>query len=372
MTGMLLVIVTALVIARFIAPVEAIRWGRSHDIDPEMIRWPSLEEAFSTATGTNESAKRRSSDRAGLQAVPPADESAKWPNEKSVLGDDQLANQPNPAQLPAEEQHYLIYLSGIGISTPEQLPVVEIPMVQHLAARLGKTKLIWEINPYSVDNSALSQGRLLSPFWAAATRWKFHKTRLRFLAALINFRNAIQLFVSADPRYGKVYNLAVARQIAAALIREGYLPSHRRPVTLLGWSGGAQIAAGVTTYLVKLGIDVRVLSMAGIISADPGLDHAKKIWHLRGESDAVEGVGRLLSPRRWKWARNSPWNRALREKRLEIMDLGPLKHTGEHGYYSGEITLPDGRTPRDVTADTIVELLVAEGLATDLGGEWID
>lgn len=242
-------------------------------------------------------------------------------------------------------------------------------MVEHLTRRLGATRVIWQIYPYSVENTALTQGRMLSRFWAAATRWKFNKTRLRFLATLINLRNAFQMFVSSDARYGPVFNLAVAQQIAAALIREGYRPADHRPVTLLGWSGGAQVAAGVAWYLAGLGMDVRVMSMAGIISADPGLERAVKVWHLRGRTDHVEGAGRLLFVGRWRWV-DSAWNRALRAGRLQIVDLGPLTHTGEHGYYSGRTTLPDGRTPRQLTADTIVGLLVDEGLATDLGGGW--
>ena len=113
---------------------------------------------------------------------------------------------------------------------------------------------------------------------------------MRAAVFLINLRNAFQLFVSSDRRYGPVFNLAIAQQIAAALVRSGYVPEHRRPVTLLGWSGGAQIAAGAAWYLAALGMDVRMLSMAGILSSDPGLDRAKQIWHLRGAADRVQAV----------------------------------------------------------------------------------
>lgn len=331
MIDVLVWIVIALVIAGLVAPNEALRWWRHGDIDEDPIRWPTLAEAF---------------------AHPGA-----------------MPDEPVPEVLPDEAGHYVVYLSGIGISTPDQLPVVEIPMVEHLAGRLGDTRTIWQIYPYSVENTALTQGRMLSWFWTAATRWKFHKTRLRYVATLINLRNAFQMLVSSDDRYGPVFNLAIARQVAAALIREGYVPEHRRPVTLLGWSGGAQVAAGVAWYLAGLGMDVRVMSMAGIISADPGLERAVKVWHLRGDADHVERAGRLLFAGRWRRI-DSPWNRALADGRLKIIDLGPLTHTGAYGYYSGRTMLPDGRTPRQVTADTIVDLLASEKLAVDKGGGW--
>lgn len=64
-----------------------------------------------------------------------------------------------------ETDHYLVYLSGIGISGPEQLPVFEDPMVERLAERVGRTTVIWDIYPYSPANTALTQGRRLSGLW---------------------------------------------------------------------------------------------------------------------------------------------------------------------------------------------------------------
>ncbi|BEH02153.1 hypothetical protein brsh051_14340 [Brooklawnia propionicigenes] len=321
------IIVAGLVIAGLIAPREALSWWRRGEMDEPTIRWPSLDEAFGH----------------------PGDQP-----------DDAV-----PAALPAEQGHYLVYLSGLGISGPDELPVVEIPLVERVAERIGRTRVIWQIYPYSVANTALTQGRRFSRVWQALARWKFEKNRLRALAFGINLRNAFQMFVSSDRRYGPVFNLAIADQIAAALIRNGYAPEHRRPVTLLGWSGGAQIAAGAAWYLAALGIPVRVMSMAGILSADPGLDRAQQIWHLRGDTDKVQSLGVLFFARRWPVFRDSPWNRARRDGRLEIIRIGPLKHAGKGGYFSAAPLLPDGREPREATVDQIVRVLVEAGLATD-------
>ncbi len=323
----LIIVVIGLVAAGLVAPGEALMWWRSGRLDERLIHWPSLEEAFGR------------------------------PGEES--GD------PIPADLPAEQDHYLVYLSGIGISSPAELPVIEIPMVERLTDRIGGTRIIWQIYPYSAANTALTQGRRLSRLWQVLARWKFEKTRLRWMAFLINLRNSFQIFVSSDRRYGPVFNLAIAEQIAAALIRNGYRPEHRHPVTLLGWSGGAQIAAGTAWYLAALGMPVRVMSMAGIMSSDPGLDRACQIWHLRGDHDKVQSLGALFSAGRWPIFRGSSWNRARREGRLRVIRIGPLKHAGKRGYFSCEPILPDSRQPCETTADAIVGVLVEAGLARD-------
>ncbi len=318
-------IVIALVIAGLVAPNEALTWWRRGQQGRRGVEWPSLAEAFALPGGE--------------------------PGEV-------------PAQLPAETDHYLVYLSGIGISGPEQLPVFETPMVERLAERVGRTTVIWDIYPYSPANTALTQGRRLSRLWRRLVAWKSEQ-RLGAVAFLINLRNAFQVLVSVDRRYGPVFNWAIAQQIAAALLRHGYVPQHRKPVTLLGWSGGAQIAAGAAWYLSVLGMDVRVISMAGLLGSDPGLDRARQIWHLHGDDDLVVGLGVVLAPRRWPIFANSEWNRARREGRLQFVSLGPLKHTGKGGYFAAGPLLPDGREPRQATADHIVQVLVDAGLASD-------
>ena len=179
----------------------------------------------------------------------------RWPSLDEAFG--HPGDQPDdavPAALPAEQGHYLVYLSGPA-SAAQMSSVVET-LVERLAERIGRTRVIWQIYPTGGQHGP-DQGRRFSRVWQALARWKFEKNRLRALAFGINLRNAFQMFVSSDRRYGPVFNLAIADQIAAALIRNGYAPEHRRPVTLLGWSGGAQIAAGAAWYLAALGIPVR-------------------------------------------------------------------------------------------------------------------
>lgn len=340
------VIILALIIAAMVAPNEALTWWQHNSLDitqsldgdhPPVFTWPQLSEAMSGAVVSDDLA----------------------------LAEEERNVTPKLVLNQKETDHYLVYLSGIGTSGPDQLPVLEVPMVNSLIERLGDTTVVWDVYPYSVENQALTRGRRLSGVWRKLRGWKYDKKPGRFLASLINIRNAFQMLVSSDRRYGPVFNMAVAQQIAAALLRHGYVPEHKKPVTLLGWSGGAQIAVGATWYLASLGMPVRVMSMAGIMSADPGIDRATKIWHLSGRKDHVQAFGKVLFVRRWRIFRKSSWNRGLRDGRIEMVDLGELTHVGKTGYYSAKVALADGRYPCQATLDKIVEVLVKAGLASD-------
>lgn len=345
------VVVVALFLAGLVAPSEAMTWWQR---------------------GNTELPSRRRARSQSLMTWPDLAESNSGPvPQRNPLPDHmaQASPTPQPARDDVETDHYVVYLSGIGTSGPDQLPVMEIPMVDALSRRLGHTTVLWDVYPYSVENQALTTGRRLSGVWRTLRQWKFDKSAGRRLAGLINLRNAFQMFVSSDRRYGPVFNLAVAQQIAAALLRHGYVPGHRKPVTLLGWSGGAQIALGATWYLAALGMQVRVLSMAGIMSSDPGIDRAEHVWHLRGDKDIISRSGAVLFARRWRLFHQSSWNRGLRSGRIQVISMGELNHVGKTGYFSGAVPLADGRTPREATLDHIVNVLVNAGLSTDRGGD---
>ena len=107
------------------------------------------------------------------------------------------------------------------------------------------------------------------------------------------------------------------------------------------------------------------MSMAGILSADPGLDRAQQIWHLRGDTDKVQSLGVLFFARRWPVFRDSPWNGPAATGGWRSSGSASLKHAGKGGYFSAAPLLPDGREPREATVDQIVRVLVEAGLATD-------
>lgn len=260
--------------------------------------------------------------------------------------------------------HFLVFLSGVGISSHDALPLKETPLVDELERRLGDTILVRDVYPYSPDNRGLTTRRTFAWLWRRLAAWKLeHKAGV--ITFSINIRNAFQMFVSADRRYGPVYNLGVAEEIHKSLLRHGYVPGSQVPVTVLGWSGGGQIAVGCAWYLASFGVPVRVISMAGIFSADPGIERALHVWHLYGSLDKVHWLSKVWFPGRWSLAANSAWNRALRDGRATLHEIGPLAHSGESNYFAGGPALADGRAPRDHSVDAIIKILASEGLAFD-------
>lgn len=264
----------------------------------------------------------------------------------------------------SEADHYLVFFSGIGISSNEVLPLKEAPVVERLKERIGGTAIITDVYPYSPQNRGLTAGRPFAWLWRHLERFKQLRKHGK-VAFLINMRNAFQCFVSIDRRYGPVYNLGVAEQIWEALVRRGYDAANPKPVTILGWSGGAQIAVGATWYLAALGIPVYVISMAGIFGSSPGIARVQHMWHLYGSKDRVHGMGAIASPGRWPIARKSAWNTAKREGRISEVMIGPLAHSGDYNYFASGPPMPDGREPREHTVDAILKILVEQGFAYD-------
>ncbi|MBK8462170.1 MAG: hypothetical protein IPL36_03755 [Nigerium sp.] len=72
------------------------------------------------------------------------------------------------------------------------------------------------------------------------------------------------MMVPADPRYGPTLNAGLAQQIWRALLRHGYTPGCGVLVTLIGYSGGAQMVVGASTMLTLLGVEVSVVSIGGV------------------------------------------------------------------------------------------------------------
>nr|NLD40886.1 hypothetical protein [Actinomycetales bacterium] len=265
---------------------------------------------------------------------------------------------------PEDSGHFLVFFSGIGISDPDLLPLKEAPLVARLKERVGGTTIISDVYPYSPRNRGLTAGRPFAWLWKRLAAFKQARKHGK-ISFLINVRNAFQCFVSIDRRYGPVYNLGVAEQIWEALLRSGYDPRNPRPVTILGWSGGAQIAVGSAWYLASLGIPVYVISMAGMFGADPGLERVLHLWHLYGSLDRVHRWGTIASPGRWPFVADSAWHRARRDGRVSEIEIGPLAHSGDFNYFAEAPPMPDGRQPREHTVDAIMHLLVEQGFAYD-------
>ncbi|HQZ00902.1 MAG TPA: hypothetical protein PKV13_02885 [Propionicimonas sp.] len=258
---------------------------------------------------------------------------------------------------------YVVYLSGIGAIGGDSVPPEELPLIESLVARLPRTCVIHDVFPYSVANRGLTAQRPTSVLW----RW-VEKLRLAnpesLAGMLVNARNAMQLFVCADRRYGPAYNVGTAQEVMRALLRNGYSVESGKPVTLIGWSGGAQISIGAAWYLGMGRIPLRVVSVGGMMADDYGLDRIQKLWHLRGTKDPFEKLGGVMFAGRWPHAAFSPWTNALKDGRIDIIDLGPMQHNVKEHYFDANSIAPDGRSYLQVTEDAIVAVLNGEPVRT--------
>lgn len=250
---------------------------------------------------------------------------------------------------------YVVYLSGIGSVDARTDSRRERAVLDEIAATVPGVVVAADVFPYAVENRGLSE-RATTWFWSRLQRWQ-RVPVAKVLSYLINLRNALRVLVSADPRYGPTYNLAVAQEIADSLDRHGYRWPERTPVTIIGYSGGGQIALGASWYLAGVGMPVSVISLGGVLSDDPALDRIEHLWHLYGSKDLLQRLGELVFPGRWPTARLSAWHAARRAGRITRRRIGPMRHTGGRDYFDRHITDAGGTSYRQLTVAALQEIL---------------
>lgn len=263
--------------------------------------------------------------------------------------------------VPRAAKVFVVYFSGIAAFDDDHIARAERPLLQRLQQSYPDITLVEGLYPYAMENRDLVDDRRSSPLW----RWIVQHQRSKrwgwVAVATVNVRNVYQVLVSADPRYGPVYSAGIAQTTWKHLTGHGYQPGVDKLV-LLGWSGGAQIAAGAAWYLGSAGARVTLLNLGGVFTADPGLDRAQQIIHLVGERDwQCRWLAPIVFPQRRRWARHSTWARAKREHRVVERVIGPFKHVGPGSYLSGA-RLPDGRTCSRATSDAIARALAESGV----------
>ena len=256
---------------------------------------------------------------------------------------------------------YVVYLDGIAQAQYDLLPEVE-RFLDELAADLpDENVLIKGIMPYSVLNRPLTERRILSFFWRLADRFQMTASGGilgALIGATINIRNVLVVMVSADQRYGPIYNRGTAQVICNSLLHYGYDPGSGIPITLLGYSGGGQMAVGAAPYLRRaLKAPIDVISLSGVISGNQNLLELEHLYYLVGDKDIFEKEGPIFFPRRWKLFFLSYWNRAKQRGKISFISLGPVGHNGILGPYSSEARLPDGRTHLQQTVELISSII---------------
>lgn len=252
---------------------------------------------------------------------------------------------------------YVIYLDGIGQSGDEYTPDVEDFLTALTLALPKDIELVRGLMMYSVLNKPLDEDRPLAFLWRLAdkTRWS---NPAALLGILVNLRNVLIVAVSADKRYGPIYNQGIAQVLYNGLIERGYQPGSGVPVTLIGYSGGGQMSVAAAPYLKRaLGTSIDVISLGGVMSANNNFLKLDHLYHLVGDKDSVERIGPLMFPGRWKLFPLSYWNRAKRKGKISIISLGPVAHQVPGGLMDPKALLPDGRTHLQQTVEMILQSL---------------
>lgn len=263
-----------------------------------------------------------------------------------------------PAEHPTDSHHFVVYLSGVGVLGGDQLSTRELAWLDSLTEQAPQVCIVADVFPYSVDNRGLLQ-RATVWLWSfldkARRQWKGNP-----IPFLINVRNVAQVLVAADPRYGPTHSIGLAQEIWRSLQRHGYVPGSGDPVTIIGFSGGAQMGLGAGWFLAGIGIPVDMISIGGIFGDDPGLDRMGHVWDLYGSRDKMRYLGPVAFPGRWPTAPLSTWGKARREGRLTRRVIGPMNHDGAKAYFGRRSKMPDGRTYAEVTRDAVVEILAGD------------
>lgn len=254
---------------------------------------------------------------------------------------------------------FLVYFSGVGDISDVYQSRYEDDLLDAVRARVPGLVVITDVFGFAVDNLSMTSQRRLGWFWAWVHDVRLRKgSLLKRAGLLINLRNILHISVSADSRYGPIYNYSVAEMTLQGLLRHGYRLGSGAPIALLGFSGGAQIALATAGYVAAtLRAPVQVIALGGIMNSSPSLRAVTRLTLLYGGGDRVQRIPDWIFPARWPLFRNSEWNRALAAGKIRRICLGPMGHTKRNSYLDGTVYAADGRSYRDVTADAIVELL---------------
>ncbi len=241
---------------------------------------------------------------------------------------------PPPEDGAGRRERYVVYLSGVASISGQFLLPREKAFIRKLEDRLPEASILSDVFPYSPSGRPLlSSPRLFEQLWRRLQFLRIHG-RSGLMSRLVNIRNIFQVMVSADHRYGPIFNQGAASVIETALLENGYRLGSNAPVAIIGYSGGAQVALGAAPFLAaRLGAPIDIVSVGGVMSSGVGLRYIRKLHHIIGSLDKVERVGAVIFPDRWKAAAYSDWNAAKREGRIDIRHIDDMTHTGVNGYF---------------------------------------
>ena len=223
-------------------------------------------------------------------------ESLRWWADKGEREVRSMFESLPPIAEPRRTEGFVVYLSGVGTISGDAISAREHAWLGALAKMLPNHTIVGDVFPYSTENRGLLQ-RATVWLWSTLDRAQ-RKPGLKVLASIINLRNVLQVLVSADPRYGPTQSIGLAQEIWRSVQRHGYMPGSETPITLIGFSGGGQMALGAGWFLAGLGAPVELISVGGLFGDDPGLDRMRHVWHFcRAHAIGCSTSARLPSGR---------------------------------------------------------------------------
>lgn len=237
---------------------------------------------------------------------------------------------------PSKIDCYIVFLPGIGNFSPDAITVGQRYFIDQLADRHSNCVAVRDVFAYSVNNTSLGNQGVFSALWKAS------KNSDGFLNhVLIHVRNLWRFAISADDRYGPVYNLGIAHTIVERM-NAAYPIDRSNPrvnLILLSTSGGTQVALGATNHLRNWIPNARitVVSIGGAFDGRAGFNEANHVYHLYGSKDWVTVLPHIVFPARWRFIVGSPVNQARQQERYTVCDIGDQKHNGANGYFGENI-----------------------------------
>ncbi|MCP9849387.1 alpha/beta hydrolase [Cyanobium sp. Morenito 9A2] len=255
---------------------------------------------------------------------------------------------------------YVIYLDGIH-TREETHPRLITQFLQMLVRKMGPgVELITNVEPYVVMADGLNASRISGWMWRRLFFFsEYHDSSpVRWLCSfLVQSYNLLRVAISSDRRYGIIYNYEIALAIATQLEKAGFRPGGMARIILLGYSGGGQIAIGVSDYLARIcGQSILIITLAGVFSGSQSLRSVDRLVCLQGSADVLSGrVNQLLFPGRSSLLAHSCWNRALRSGKVERLEIARMGHCGRRG--------PFGDFSEQLTSRIAVRILTWAGAA---------
>lgn len=238
----------------------------------------------------------------------------------------------------ADHRGYVVYLDGIHQREGDHPPRIR-SFLGRLEHALGpETLVVKAIETYTVLPVALAEDPGSAWFWRRllSLQEQHPNPLVQVLAAvLVEANNVIKVAISSDRRYGPIVNYEQALKVAERLAQVGFHPSFGTPITLLGYSGGGEMAMGMADYLRRIcRCPVRIITFCGVFSGNQELSKVEGITTVAGSRDPMELIGPILYPGRSPLLPLTRWNQAVSHGTVRRILIPGMTHNGNEGPFS--------------------------------------